>query len=52
MGVGGDNSWGARPHKQYLIPVQKYSYSIRLKPYDSKKQTPEILKNQYFGSIY
>lgn len=32
MGVGGDNSWGARPHPQYLIKPQPYSWSFSLKP--------------------
>ncbi len=49
MGVGGDNSWGALPHQQYLLPVQPYSYTIRIRPYDMRKQNPEILKNQYFN---
>ncbi|HZK97474.1 MAG TPA: beta-galactosidase small subunit, partial [Prolixibacteraceae bacterium] len=31
MGVGGDNSWGARTHKQYLLTDKEYSYSFRLK---------------------
>ena len=31
MGVGGDNSWGARTHQQYLITDKEYSYSFRLK---------------------
>jgi beta-galactosidase len=31
MGVGGDNSWGARTHPQYLITDKEYSYSFRLK---------------------
>ncbi|MCX6238232.1 MAG: DUF4981 domain-containing protein [Bacteroidia bacterium] len=31
MGVGGDNSWGARTHPQYLITDKDYSYSFRLK---------------------
>ena len=26
MGVGGDTSWGARPHKQYRIPAGEYQY--------------------------
>jgi len=33
MGVGGDDSWWARPHKQYQIPAGKYSYSFRMSPY-------------------
>ncbi|MBC7349095.1 MAG: DUF4981 domain-containing protein [Candidatus Aminicenantes bacterium] len=32
MGVGGDDSWGARPHPQYLIKPQAYSWSFSLKP--------------------
>ena len=33
MGVGGDNSWGARPHREYTLPAEKYRYSFRLTPY-------------------
>jgi beta-galactosidase len=33
MGVGGDNSWGARPHAEYLIPPDRvYQYQIVLAP--------------------
>ncbi len=32
MGVGGDNSWGARPHPQYMIPAREYSYSYLIRP--------------------
>jgi len=28
MGVGGDNSWGETPHKEYQIPANNYSYSF------------------------
>ncbi len=31
-GVGGDNSWGARPHKQYALFPEDYSYRYILKP--------------------
>jgi beta-galactosidase len=31
MGVGGDNSWGARPHTQYTLPPKTYKYQFRLK---------------------
>ena len=31
MGVGGDNSWGARTHPQYTLTDATYSYSFRLK---------------------
>ncbi len=32
MGVGGDNSWGARPLKKYLIQPKSYKYSFIIKP--------------------
>ncbi len=31
MGVGGDNSWGARTHDQYRLTDKEYSYSFRMK---------------------
>jgi len=32
MGVGGDNSWGAKPYAKYLIPVKDYEFQFILKP--------------------
>ncbi|WP_422361945.1 glycoside hydrolase family 2 TIM barrel-domain containing protein [Reichenbachiella sp.] len=32
MGVGGDTSWGRLVHKEYTIPVKKYSYGFTLIP--------------------
>jgi len=32
MGVGGDDSWGARPHPQYTIQPEPCRWSIRLVP--------------------
>jgi len=34
MGVGGDDSWGARPHRQYTLPPKPYDYRFRLRPYE------------------
>lgn len=31
-GVGGDNSWGAYPHKPYQLTDQRYSYSYIIQP--------------------
>jgi beta-galactosidase len=31
-GVGGDNSWGARPHEQYRLPARDMSYAFYLIP--------------------
>jgi beta-galactosidase len=33
MGVGGDDSWGARTHSEYTLPAKTYRYSFRLTPY-------------------
>ncbi|MFL6332542.1 MAG: glycoside hydrolase family 2 TIM barrel-domain containing protein [Pyrinomonadaceae bacterium] len=32
MGVGGDDSWGAQPHKEYRLPAKPYVYKFRLEP--------------------
>jgi beta-galactosidase len=31
MGVGGDDSWGAKPMKQYLLPSGKYSFTFTVR---------------------
>jgi beta-galactosidase len=31
-GVGGDNSWGAYPHKQYRLEAKEYSYGFVIRP--------------------
>ena len=31
MGVGGDNSWGAKPHEKYLLKPKNYSHSFIIK---------------------
>lgn len=31
-GLGGDNSWGAYPHEQYLLKAKEYSYGFVIKP--------------------
>ncbi|MFY0624909.1 MAG: DUF4981 domain-containing protein [Reichenbachiella sp.] len=40
MGVGGDNSWGYRPHDENRLLESKYSYSFSIFPID-KKMNPE-----------
>ncbi len=32
MGLGGDTSWGAKPHEEYMIPAQDYDYSFLIRP--------------------
>ncbi len=47
QGVGGDDSWGAWPHNDFLIPAQDYSYSFRLRPF-GHGEDPEKLARQVF----
>ena len=35
-GVGGDNSWGALPHKEYRLLENKYSYGYIIKAVDNQ----------------
>jgi len=48
MGVGGDNSWGARPLEQYQIPVQTHSWSVRLFPLASGSENLMELAREEF----
>jgi beta-galactosidase len=48
MGVGGDDSWGAKPHPEYTLPAKDYTYSFRFRPYSADKDTPEKLAEQRF----
>ncbi len=36
MGVGGDDSWGAKTHEQYRLPYKDYAYSFTLQPISAK----------------
>ena len=41
MGVGGDDSWGARPKPEYtLYPNQDYVYRMVLRPINTEAQSP------------
>ena len=42
QGVGGDNSWGAWPHDEFLIPCAEQSYRFRLHPL-SAGEDPEVV---------
>ena len=48
MGVGGDTSWGARPHPQYTLPAREYAYRFRLRPYSARKQAADMLSRFRF----
>ncbi len=46
MGVGGDDSWGARPHPEYMLPAQPYTYRFRLRPYSKDMGEANTLARQ------
>jgi len=48
MGVGGDNSWGARPHPQYRLPARIRRYSFRLTPLKGAHEDPFALAKKNF----
>lgn len=51
MGVGGDDSWGARPHPEFtLYPNRTYTYRFRLMPLLSH-QSPMHLSKYTFSSL-
>lgn len=44
QGVGGDNSWGAWPHEQFLLPCKEYNYSFRLRPFGRFDDEAELAR--------
>ncbi len=50
MGVGGDDSWGARTHKEYTLFPKEYSYNFKIVPFVKKSNLEKYLyvsqKNQ------
>ncbi len=51
MGLGGDNSWGAWPHDEFLIfPDTTYKYSFLLMPSDGSVPEMELSKRRYAKS--
>jgi len=52
MGVGGDNSWGARPHDEYMIyPKGIYDYTFRISPIDNTINVMDLSKIKYATSF-
>lgn len=46
MGVGGDTSWGARPHSEYTLPAKPYGYRFRLVPFGNGGRSPRELARE------
>ncbi|GAB3694175.1 glycoside hydrolase family 2 TIM barrel-domain containing protein [Spirosoma flavus] len=47
MGLGGDDSWSPRVHKEYQLPASKpYTYSFRIRPIDQRTNVAEAVSMQ------
>jgi beta-galactosidase len=44
QGVGGDDSWGAWPHDEFMIPCQEYSYRFRLHPLAAGEEPEKVAR--------
>lgn len=42
IGVGGDNSWGAKPHDKYTLHAKEYNYRFRMIPFSAKADIGEL----------
>ncbi len=51
MGVGGDTSWGARPHDKYTLYPKEYVYSFRLRPFTKDDPPPMELNKETFKKM-
>jgi beta-galactosidase len=47
MGVGGDNSWGARTHPEYLLSAKEYNYSFRMRAISGTDKPTELAKIKF-----
>jgi beta-galactosidase len=47
MGVGGDNSWGAKIHPQYRLMDRKYNYSFRIRPIVKDDDVLKLTKEKF-----
>jgi beta-galactosidase len=45
-GVGGDNSWGARPHREYTLWPKAYEYRFHVMPYEARSGAVEEVRSQ------
>ncbi len=50
MGVGGDDSWGARPHPEYTLPVKDYFYRFTLRPFSTADGTAMELSKRVYST--
>ena len=48
QGVGGDDSWGAWPHAEDLIPCRAAGYSFRLRPFTTAEDPGKLAREPGF----
>jgi beta-galactosidase len=46
QGLGGDDSWGAWPHKEFQIPCKDYSYQFRLRALEAGDKPENLARQQ------
>jgi beta-galactosidase len=46
QGVGGDDSWGAWPHREFQIPCKEQTYSFRLRPFSAKDDLARLARQK------
>ncbi len=46
-GVGGDDSWGSRPHPKYTLNYGEYEYSYIIRPLRRKTVLMELSKKRF-----
>ena len=47
MGVGGDNSWGAKVHPEYRFLDKKYEYTFRIRPVVKEDDVLKLAKEKF-----
>jgi len=47
MGVGGDNSWGAKTHEEYRLTEDEYKYSFRMRPITGNINPSQLTKMEF-----
>jgi beta-galactosidase len=47
MGVGGDDSWGAKIHPQYRLTEDKYEYTYRIRPVNRDDDVLKLAKEKF-----
>lgn len=47
MGLGGDDSWNPRTHKEYLLKADSYYYQIQIYPISSKKELNQRFRKRF-----